>query len=134
MKDNKDPTHKGEDKHNEDHVHNENFDGFSLEELDEQFTSLASELKTKGVKVDSIMEVNQRMEASVPHFRDYDPTVLDFLERANTDEECKEVIAYSLKKGDINQEEATNLLERLKQGGPSVFGKRKSGYYDGKLT
>lgn len=115
------------------HEHNEDFEGFTLDELDKQFSTLATELKTRGVKLDSLMEVNQRMEQPTPHFRDYDPSVLDFLERAKTDQECKEVITYCLKNGDISQEEADTLLGKLERGGPSVFGNRKPGHYESKL-
>ncbi len=120
-------------KEKKEHEHNEDFDGFTLTELDKQFSKLTNELRNKGVPLESVMEVNQRMEEPDPHFRDYNPTVLDFLERAKTEEECKEVIAFCLKKKELTQDEADNLLDRLEKGGPSAFGTRESGYYDSKL-
>lgn len=120
-------------KDEKEHEHNEDFDGFTLEELDKQFSTLAKEVRRKGVPLESVLEVNQRMDEPSPHFRDYNPTILDFLERATTEKECKEVIAFCLKKKELTQEEAENLLDRLKKGGPSVFGTRESGFYDSKL-
>ncbi len=121
-------------KEKEEHEHNEDFGGFTLEDLDEEFSSLAEEMRSRGVKLNSVMKVTQRSEEPTPHFRNYEPTFLDFLERANTDKECKEIIEYCMTKGEITQDEANKLLERLSKEGPSVFGTRDSGHYDSKLT
>ncbi|OLS28005.1 MAG: hypothetical protein HeimC2_09080 [Candidatus Heimdallarchaeota archaeon LC_2] len=116
------------------HEHNEDFEGFTLEDLDNDFSSLAFEMKKSGVTLNSVMEVTQRFEEPVPHFRNYNPTILDFLARANTDEECKEIITYCLKKGEITQDEANKLQEHLSKDGFSTFGTRSSGHYDSKLA
>ena len=65
-----------------------------------------------------------------PHFRNYNPGILDFLARANTEDECKELIDYLQSKGEISEEEANHYHYLLKNEGPSVFGTRLPGYYD----
>lgn len=117
----------------EEHEHNEKFVGFELDELDKQFSTLTKELKTGGVSLDSVVEVNERTTVEPPHFRDYTPTIMDFLERANTEEECEEVIAYSLKQQEITEEEAEQLRLKLMKGGPRAFGTRKPGFYNSQI-
>ena len=121
-------------KEEKEHEHSKDFDGFTMDELDKEFSSLAEELKNRGLTLNSVIEVTQRFEEPIPHFRNYDPTILDFLERANSEEQCKEIIAFCLTKGEINQEEADKLYERLSKEGPSSFGTRDLGHYDSKLT
>lgn len=120
-------------KENGEHEHSEKFVGFTLDYLDEQFSSLVGELRDGGVTLDSVMEVNERTDSKPPYFRDYAPTIQDYLERASTEEECEKIISYCLSKNEITEEEAKQFRSRLKKGGPQAFGTRQSGYYDSKI-
>lgn len=120
-------------KEKKEHEHNEKFVGFTQDELNAQFPTLIEELQGGGMSLDSVMQVNERAEIQPPHFRDYSPSILDYLERASTEEECEEVILYCLSQKEITEEEADQLRIRLKKGGPQAFGTRKSGYYNSKI-
>lgn len=115
----------------DDHNHESEFDGFSLDEIEKNFKSLASELKTNdGKRLDDLVdEAENEGPVEIPYFRDYNPTVLDYLQRAKTEEECQEIIEFCQKKGEIGEEEADNLKARLQKGGPRAFGQRDWGYY-----
>jgi hypothetical protein len=119
---------------NDPHEHmDESFEGFSLSEIKKRFGALGAELEGGGRRLDQIMtdaQTKQEQETTTPFFRGYNPTIRDFLARANTEEECIEIIDYCLHKGDISKEEAENYRERLTKGGPRAFGTRKPGYYD----
>jgi hypothetical protein len=116
-----------------DHEHDESFDGFTIDDLDKKFQSLSKELQSGGVTLDKVMEVSEREENESPHFRNYNPNVLDFLARANTFKECEEIIEYCLEQEEISENEAVELRQRLEKGGPNAFGKRKDGFYNPKL-
>lgn len=116
-------------KEKKEHEHNENFVGFTLDELQTKFPTLIEEFNSGGMSLDSVMQVNERNETRSPHFRDYTPSILDYLERAKTEEECEEIILYCLNQKEITEKEAEQLRIKLKEGGPEEFGMRKSGYY-----
>ncbi|MCY3411500.1 MAG: DUF2095 family protein [Candidatus Heimdallarchaeota archaeon] len=107
-------------------------EGLTLEELESHFSSIANELKGGDISVENLLEKEKKKQP--PFFRNYDPNVLDFLARANTHEECVEIIEYCLTKQEISKEEAENLMEKLNTHGPDFFGTRKPGYYDSKLV
>ena len=111
------------------------FEGFTLEEIEKHFKSLASELKTDKTLVAGLgNEEEESKDASkVPFFRGYQPSLLDFLARATTIDECHEIIDYCLSRSEITLEEAEKLIKKVEKGDPPVFGYRKPGYYDAKL-
>lgn len=130
-----------------DHEHSSGFDGFSMEEIEKHFSALAAELKGGGQSLNEVIEeaeisdnepigtVLEKIDHSKSNaesrvFQGYDPSIKDFLARAETREQCEEVITYCLKQGDITEEEAEQLRYRLEKGGPRAFGTRKPGYYD----
>jgi hypothetical protein len=111
------------------------FNGFTLEEIEKHFKSLASELKTGKTKVAELANEDEPSEevSKVPFFRGYQPKVLDFLARATTIEECQEIIDYCLSQCEITLEEAKELRTQLTKKDTKIFGSRKPGYYDAKL-
>ncbi|MHA2091846.1 MAG: DUF2095 family protein [Candidatus Kariarchaeaceae archaeon] len=111
------------------------FNGFTLEEIEKHFKSLASELKTGKTKVAELANEGEHSEeaSKVPFFRGYQPKVLDFLARATTIEECHEIIDYCLSQREITLEEAEKLRTQLTNNDRKIFGSRKPGYYDAKL-
>lgn len=134
--------------HNEsDHEHSSGFDGFSMEEIEKHFSALAAELKGGGQNLNEVIEeaditdgepigtVMEQLDHSKSNsesrvFQGYDPTIKDFLARAETRDQCEEIISFCLKQGDISAAEAEQLRYRLEKGGPRAFGSRKPGYYD----
>ena len=121
-----------------DHEHDEQtFDGFSLDEIKKNFKSLSAELEGGGENILDIVgkedvspeEYGEQEESDDP-YRGYIPTIKDYLQRASTVEECEEVISYCLSQGEISEDEAKVLRNRLERGGPRAFGTRRPGYYD----
>lgn len=103
-------------------------EGLNEEQLMDYFQNLASEVLGGEITVPSLLEKEQKKDP--PVFRGYNPTVMDFLARANTRQECEEIIAYCLEKGDIDTDTAIALRETLDKSGPEAFGHRTPGYYD----
>ncbi len=73
----------------------------------------------------------QQAENALPDkFRHYNPTVVDFIRRCNTQTQAKEIIAYLQKRGEITAEYAKEILAQLKKEGLRSFGcKKDSDYY-----
>lgn len=63
-------------------------------------------------------------------FRHYNPTVVDFVRRCDTEEQAKEVISFLQKRGEITAEYAVELKVQLKRDGVRSFGpKKEEGHY-----
>jgi hypothetical protein len=101
---------------------NESFDGFDIKRIKRDFKALAAELVTE----DAITIKTEKE----PTFRNYSPTILDFLARAKTIEECNEIIDFCHSQNEITKEEAEKYRKVLESSGPDVFGDRKPGFYD----
>ena len=69
-----------------DHNHEEGFDGFSIEEIKENFKALSNELETGGTPITSVIETidgdQDQIDNPQPFFRGYIPTIKDYLEPA----------------------------------------------------
>lgn len=119
-----------------DHDHDEeSFDGFSLEEIKKNFKALGNELEHGFVNLHELIdEVDEDAVEPVKKpndpFAGFVPGVTDFLARANTEDECLEIIRYCLSKGEIDEEEAERLLDILHTNGPEAFGSRPANYYN----
>ena len=60
----------------------------------------------------------------------YDPTVVDFIQRCDTEDEVKKIIDFMEKKGEIDFETAEGLRRQLSKEGLRSFGKKKdNGFY-----
>ncbi|MCS7124871.1 MAG: DUF2095 domain-containing protein [Candidatus Bathyarchaeota archaeon] len=63
-------------------------------------------------------------------FVHYNPDVVDFLRRCDTQEQAEEIIAYMEKRGEISSEYAAQLRKQLKEKGVRSFGpKKEENYY-----
>lgn len=63
-------------------------------------------------------------------FRHYNPTVVDFLRRCDTDSQAEEIIAYMCKKGELTEDHASQLRTQIKKAGLRSFGpKKQTDYY-----
>ena len=100
----------------------ERFDGFDIERLKKDFKSLAAEL----VNEEPIALKTEKD----PTFKNYNPTIIDFLARANTYEECNEIIDFCFAHNEISLEEAEKYRKVLEDSGPQIFGDRKQGFYE----
>ena len=91
-----------------------------LEEFKKKYPNLWKELSK---------DPGTRVKLKDP-LRGYNPTVIDFIQRASTKEEALEVIDYMEKRGEINPSYAEKLREIINEHGPRFFGpKREDGYY-----
>ena len=111
--------------------------------LKKMFPNLCNELETGEVKV-PINAVRKNPEAienaeceedefepTVPldKLRHFNPTVVDFIRRCDTDVQAEEIISYLEKKGEITKEYAGELRSKLKREGVRCFGPKKEEYY-----
>jgi hypothetical protein len=73
----------------------------------------------------------EQAEAAVPDkFRHYNPSVVDFIRRCDTDAQAEEIVAYMQKRGEITKGEASEVRAQLKKDGLRSFGcKKEEGYY-----
>ncbi|MFQ6052613.1 MAG: DUF2095 family protein [Candidatus Bathyarchaeia archaeon] len=55
----------------------------------------------------------------------YDPDVVDFIRRCDTEEEAEEIITYMENRGEIGPDRAAELRERLRVRGLRSFGEKK---------
>ena len=62
-------------------------------------------------------------------FRNYNPTVIDFIRRCDTEEQAEGIIVYLEKRGELTPEYAEELRRQLKQEGVRSFGSKKEENY-----
>ena len=97
------------------------------------FPNLSEELEggEGKVSIDSVRADTEAAEEATPDkFRHYDPTVVDFIRRCDTEEQAEEIIAFVEKKGEVTKEHAAKLRKQLKRKGVRSFGpKKEENYY-----
>jgi hypothetical protein len=96
------------------------------------FANLSEELEGEDGKVplDAFRTAPEAAEQTMPDkFRCYDPTVVDFIRRCDTEEQAEEIIAYMEKKGEVTKEHAVKLRKQLKKKGVRSFGSKKEENY-----
>lgn len=98
----------------------------------EFFPHLADELESGSSTVDlegKMIGKNSALNAK-RRWAGYDPDIIDFIRRCDTDEQAAEIIDYMAKEGKIFSEMADKLRRQLEEEGVRSFGKRKeAGYY-----
>lgn len=63
----------------------------------------------------------------------FDPSVIDFLRRCDTDLDGKEIVVFLEKRGEISKAFANKLLRQIQEKGVRSFGSKKGhGYYSKK--
>jgi hypothetical protein len=102
-----------------------------MEDFKKKYPNLARELEGEGLKIDSVRSDMEEAERAVHNkYRGYDPTVIDFLRRCDTEEEGLEIINYMKERGEIPEEYAERLKYQLLMDGIRSFGKKKEqGHY-----
>jgi hypothetical protein len=97
------------------------------------FPHLSKELELEDSKV-AINSVRTDADAAenavLDKFHNYNPTVVDFIRRCDTEEQAEAIIAFLEKRGELTEEYAAKLREQLKREGVRSFGsKKEEGYY-----
>ncbi|MEA2070632.1 MAG: DUF2095 family protein [Asgard group archaeon] len=117
------------------------------EEL-ENFPALKEEIENKKTKMLNLSFVSMKEAAEIEEehqkaeeeeisdkkdkyrFAGYEPDVIDFLRRCDTDQQAEEIISFLEKKGEINKKEAKRLRKQLSEKGVRSFGpKKEENYY-----
>ncbi|HIP89492.1 MAG TPA: DUF2095 domain-containing protein [Thermococcus paralvinellae] len=108
---------------------------YDREEFREKFPALAEELEKRegiaieGYRVDDLEE--EELGEGKIDFSGYNPTVIDFLRRCETDEEALEIINWLEERGEITHEMARDLRITLVKRGVRAFGPKKEwGWYE----
>lgn len=109
--------------------------------IKKMFPHLSKELEEEEeskVTIDSIRANPEEAEkdlaeveaASADQFRHFNPDVVDFLRRCDTDAQAEEIIAYMEKRSELTKERAAELRTQLKKNGVRCFGpKKEENYY-----
>jgi hypothetical protein len=96
------------------------------------FPSLSEELECGNCKV-AIAAARTDSDVIGKSLRDrfskYDPSVVDFIRRCDTEEQAEEIIDFLEKRGEVNQEYAKELRQQLKREGLRSFGSKKQENY-----
>ncbi len=110
----------------------------STDDMEEKFPHLHAEITRKSMNINiDVVEGNfgpskqgEGHENLIDPFRDFMPSVSDYLCRARTEKEAKEIIDFSLGQGRLSEQEADELLEQLEKEGVRAFGTiRTNGHY-----
>ncbi len=102
--------------------------------LKKMFPNLSRELDGGEAKVsiDSVRAdpVEAEKAAAEDKFLHYNPNVVDFIRRCDTEAQAEEIIAYLQKRGELTEEYACVLRCQLKKDGVRSFGpKKQENYY-----
>jgi hypothetical protein len=82
------------------------------------------------VEVDTQQKASKTPAVKPDKFRNYNPTVIDFLRRCDNAEQAEEIISYLQKKGELNEDHAKQLRKQLEANGVRSFGpKKETDYY-----
>jgi len=102
---------------------------YDKEEFREKFPALARELENEGIPVEGYRK--EGLEDEERDFSGYNPTVIDFLRRCETDDEALEIINWMESRGEITPEMAKDLRITLIKKGVRAFGPKKEwGWYE----
>jgi hypothetical protein len=96
------------------------------------FPNLSEELEggDSKVSIDAFKTDSESADETMSDkFRSYDPNVVDFIRRCDTEEQAEEIIAYVEKKGEVTKEHAAKLRNQLKKKGVRSFGSKKEEDY-----
>jgi len=101
---------------------------YDKEEFEEKYPHLAKELEEEPGLV---IEGYRVEEEELMDFSGYNPTVIDFIRRCETDEEALEIINWMEEHGEITPELAKELRIKLVKEGVRSFGSKKEwGWYE----
>ncbi|MEM2320687.1 MAG: DUF2095 family protein [Candidatus Bathyarchaeia archaeon] len=96
------------------------------------FPNLAREMETGicKISVTSVrLDPEEGEKAVSKKFDGYNPDVIDFIRRCDTEGQAEEIIAYLEKRGEISGSYASSLRRQLKEKGVRSFGPKKEDAY-----
>jgi hypothetical protein len=96
------------------------------------FPNLSKELELgdRKVAISSVRTDSDAAEKTSPSkFSHYNPTVVDFIRRCDTEMQAEAIIAYLEKRGELTKEYAKRLSKQLKKEGVRSFGSKKEENY-----
>ena len=103
------------------------------ESVKKMFPHLCKELEggDNKVEIDSVRTDPEKAEEAVSDkFHNYNPTVVDFIRRCDTETEAEAIINFLEKRCELTREHAEQLRKQLKKEGVRSFGsKKEEGYY-----
>ncbi|MEM2912237.1 MAG: DUF2095 family protein [Candidatus Bathyarchaeia archaeon] len=106
---------------------------FDKETFRKLFPNLAKEMESgenKAVMSSVRTDVQEGEKAASKRFAYYNPDVIDFIRRCDTEAQAEEIIVYLEKRGEIGKEYAAKLRKQLKEKGVRSFGpKKEENYY-----
>ncbi len=86
----------------------------------------AAEREVEDVNEEEFLEPTQPPDK----LRHFNPSAVDFIRRCDTDAQAQEIISYLKKKGELTEDQAKELEEKLKREGVRGFGpKKEENYY-----
>ncbi|AAL81732.1 hypothetical protein PF1608 [Pyrococcus furiosus DSM 3638] len=110
---------------------------YDIEEFRQRFPALARELEEdrgieiSGIRLDEYQVLEEEEEEGKIDFSGYNPTIIDFLRRCDTDEQALEIINWMEEHGEITPEMAKELRVTLVHKGVRAFGPKKEwGWYE----
>ncbi|ASJ02495.1 hypothetical protein A3L09_04115 [Thermococcus profundus] len=109
---------------------------YDREEFKRTFPALARELEEDAELQITAYRTSEEAalkdeEVELQDFSGYNPTVIDFLRRCETDEEALEIINWMEERGEITPEMAKDLRITLTKKGVRAFGPKKEwGWYE----
>ncbi len=99
-----------------------------MEEFRKKYPNLTKELENDGIRIDSVRSLPEEAEKA---FSSYEPSVIDFLRRCDTEEQGLEILDYLKRRNEISEECASELkIQLLKKGIRSFGPKKEKGYYE----
>jgi len=101
-------------------------------ELRKRFPNLSQEVeqRTSAVRISAVRTDQGEAEKTAHSFQGYEPTVVDYIRRCDTDEQALEIIGFLEAKGEIEPDYVKRLREQLVRHGLRSFGgKKKPGHY-----
>jgi hypothetical protein len=99
------------------------------------FPNLAQEMgnRRQEVEIDSIRSHTKTAEKTAKgkkNLSNYDPDIIDFLRRCDSDQQAEEIITYMERRGEVTRGYAQKLKKQLHEKGVRSFGpKKEDGYY-----
>jgi hypothetical protein len=96
------------------------------------FPNLSEELAggDSKISIDAVRtDPDTAQNTSPDKFHNYDPTVVDFIRRCDTEEQAEAIIAYLEKRGELTEEYAAKLRKQVKRKGVRSFGSKKEESY-----
>jgi len=98
----------------------------------EMFPHLCKEFEggESKVTIGSVQTDSKKAEkAFCDKLRNYNPTVIDFIRRCDTEEQAETIIAFMEKRCEITPKQASKLRTQLKKKGVRSFGPKKEDNY-----